>query len=194
MSSVLRMAKSAAEDIDIGARVKAIRESKGYTQRDLAKRTGVSNGMISLIEQNKVSPSIAVVKKVLQGLSMSLVEFFDDSQAATDQIFYSHAELTELVAGEISLKQVGRNLRNHSLQIMWDTYKPGADSGEAMLSHDGEEGGVIIRGYLEVTVNGETRVLGSGDAYLFNSRLPHRYRNIGTEDCSIISAATPPTF
>jgi transcriptional regulator with XRE-family HTH domain len=194
MSSTLRMARTAAEDIDIGARLRSMREARSYTQRDLAKRTGISNGTISMIEQNKVSPSIAVIKKLLHGLSMSLVEFFDDSQDVSEQIFFTHAELTELVSGDITLKQVGRNLRNRALQLMYDTYKPGADSGEAMLTHDGEEGGFIVRGYLEVTVGGETRVLGPGDAYRFDSRLPHRYRNISTEDCIIISAATPPTF
>jgi transcriptional regulator with XRE-family HTH domain len=194
MSGVLRMARTAAEDIDIGARLRSMREARSYTQRDLAKRTGISNGTISMIEQNKVSPSIAVIQKLLHGLSMSFVEFFDDSQDVSEQIFFTHAELTELVSGDITLKQVGRNLRNRTLQLMYDTYKPGADSGEAMLTHDGEEGGFIVRGYLEVTVGGETRVLGPGDAYRFDSRLPHRYRNIGTEDCIIISAATPPTF
>jgi transcriptional regulator with XRE-family HTH domain len=194
MSGVLRMARTAAEDIDIGARLRSMREARSYTQRDLAKRTGISNGTISMIEQNKVSPSIAVIQKLLHGLSMSFVEFFDDSQDVSEQIFFTHAELTELVSGDITLKQVGRNLRNRALQLMYDTYKPGADSGEAMLTHDGEEGGFIVRGYLEVTVGGETRVLGPGDAYRFDSRLPHRYRNIGTEDCIIISAATPPTF
>jgi transcriptional regulator with XRE-family HTH domain len=194
MSSVLSMAGTAAEDVDIGARLRSMREAKRYTQRDLAKRTGISNGTISMIEQNKVSPSIAVIKKLLHGLSMSLAEFFDDGENVSEQIFFTHAELTELVSGDITLKQVGRNLPNRSLQLMYDTYKPGADSGEAMLAHDGEEGGFIVRGYLEVTVRGETRVLGPGDAYRFDSRLPHRFRNIGTEDCVIISAATPPTF
>jgi DNA-binding transcriptional LysR family regulator len=47
---------------------------------------------------------------------------------------------------------------------------------------------------VKLTVRGETRVLGPGDAYRFDSRLPHRFRNIGTEDCVIISAATPLTF
>jgi mannose-6-phosphate isomerase-like protein (cupin superfamily) len=78
--------------------------------------------------------------------------------------------------------------------LMAQSWQPTMFSGEAMLAHDGEEGGFIVRGYLEVTVRGETRVLGPLDAYRFDSRLPHRFRNIGTEDCVIISAATPPTF
>ena len=46
------------------------------SQRELARRAGVTNGLISLIEQNRVSPSVSSLKKVLDGVPMSLAEFF----------------------------------------------------------------------------------------------------------------------
>ena len=63
-----------------------------------------------------------------------------------------------------------------------------------MLRHEAEEGGVVLSGIIEITVGEETRVLNPGDGYLFDSRLPHRFRNIGDVDCVIVSACTPPTF
>lgn len=57
-------------DFDVGARLRAIREEKGLSQRQLAIRAGVTNGTISLIEQNRNSPSIASLRKVLQGIPM----------------------------------------------------------------------------------------------------------------------------
>jgi mannose-6-phosphate isomerase-like protein (cupin superfamily) len=80
------------------------------------------------------------------------------------------------------------------MSILHERYNPGADTGEEMLSHAGEEGGVIVRGSIELTVGGQKRVLSPGDAYYFESRLPHRFRNIGDEACEIISANSPPTF
>ncbi len=53
---------------DVSARLKAVRLMHGLSQRELAKRAGVTNGMISLIEQGRVSPSVASLKKVLDGL------------------------------------------------------------------------------------------------------------------------------
>jgi mannose-6-phosphate isomerase-like protein (cupin superfamily) len=53
---------------------------------------------------------------------------------------------------------------------------------------------VVIEGELEVTVAGQTWVLGPGDAYYFDSRLPHRFRNIGKVAARIVSANTPPTI
>ena len=54
--------------MDIGARLQLVRKSKDLSQRELAKRVGVTNSTISLIEQNKVSPSVSSLKKVLDGM------------------------------------------------------------------------------------------------------------------------------
>jgi len=53
---------------------------------------------------------------------------------------------------------------------------------------------VIVKGKIELTVGGESRILGPGDAYYFKSSLPHRFRNIGREECELVSASSPPTF
>jgi mannose-6-phosphate isomerase-like protein (cupin superfamily) len=63
-----------------------------------------------------------------------------------------------------------------------------------MLRHEGEEGGVVVRGEIELTVGTATRVLRAGDAYAFESNVPHRFRNLGSTPCEIVSACTPPSF
>ena len=50
---------------------------------------------------------------------------------------------------------------------------------------------MVVRGKVELTVGGQTRVLEAGDAYYFSSATPHRFRNVGREVCEIISASTP---
>ncbi|HTT08418.1 MAG TPA: cupin domain-containing protein [Gammaproteobacteria bacterium] len=179
---------------DIGGRLRAVRKMAGLSQRELAKRAGVTNGMISLIEQNRVSPSISSLKKVLHGLPMSLADFFTLDLSESAQIFYRSEELPDLGQGAISFRLVGFNRHKRSMSILHETYAAGADTGEEMLSHAGEEGGVVVRGQIELTVGTQTRVLGPGDAYYFESRVPHRFRNSGSEECFIISANSPPTF
>lgn len=177
---------------DLGERLRQIRQKRGLSQRELAKRSGVTSATISLIEQNRVSPSIASLKKVLDGLSLSLAEFFAGDRPAKPRVFYRAGELVELGSEALSLRQVGDNLGGQALQIIHERHRPGSDSG--VYSHEGREGGVILRGRLEITVGGETAVLGPGDAYLFDSTLPHRMRNIGKVVCEVVSACTPPTF
>ena len=63
-----------------------------------------------------------------------------------------------------------------------------------MLSHESEESGLVLQGRLELTVGDEVYVLNKGDAYLFDSNFPHRFRNTGREECVVVSACTPPSF
>ncbi len=179
---------------DVGARLRALRQRHGLSQRELAKRAGVSNAIISLIEQNRSSPSVGSLKKVLDGLPLSLADFFAMESPGRPQVFFAAAELVELAGGRVSYRQVGRDLSGRALQILHERYARGADTGEVLLRHDSEEGGVVIRGRLEVTVGDRRQVLGPGDAYYFDSRVPHRFRNPGDEECEVVSACTPPSF
>src|SRR6201990_3072829 len=181
-------------DIDVGAHLKAVRQMYGLSQRELAKRAGVTNGLISLIEQNRVSPSVSSLKKVLDGIPMSLSDFFTLDVSAKPQVFFPREELADIGSGSVELRLVGVRLAKRSMSILHERYAPDADTGEEMLTHAGEEGGVIVKGRIELTVGGESRILGPGDAYYFKSTLPHRFRNVGREECEIVSASSPPTF
>jgi transcriptional regulator with XRE-family HTH domain len=180
---------------DIGTRLRLVRQIYGLTQRELARRAGVTNGAISLIEQNRVSPSISSLKKILDGIPLSLAEFFTLDFTPTDDVFFAASEFSEIAFGDkISMRMVGRSHKGRALGMLWETYQPGADTGEAMLRHEGEEAGVIITGSLTVTVGPQERSLQPGEAYYFRSDIPHRFRNLGTEPCTLISANSPPSF
>ena len=181
-------------NIDVGGHLKAVRLMYGLSQRELAKRAGVTNGTISLIEQNRVSPSVSSLKKVLDGVPMSLAEFFTLDLQVNPQVFYARDELTDIGDRDVALRLVAARRPNRAMSILHERYRPKADTGADMLSHKGEEGGVVVSGRIELTVGGQTRVLGPGDAYYFASAVPHRFRNIGDQPCELISASTPPTF
>ena len=180
--------------VDVGERLRFVRMQKKMSQRFLAKRAGVTNSTISLIESNQVNPSVGALKRILDGIPIGLAEFFSLVPADTHKSFYHSDELTEIGKGSISYRQVGSNLVGQALQILKERYEPGSDTGRVPLVHDGEEGGVIIRGRLEVSVGDERHILGPGDAYYFNSSRPHRFRCVGPSPCEVISACTPPTF
>ncbi len=180
--------------VDVGLQLRTVRQLHGLSQRELAKRAGVTNGLISLIEQNRVSPSVSSLKKVLDGLPMSLAEFFTADLSAPPQVFYARDELVEIGTPPLTFRLVAARRANRAMSILHERYAPGADTGEEMLVHPGEEGGVVVRGRIELTVGAQTRVLGPGDAYYFTSSVPHRFRNPGRDECEIISANSPPTI
>lgn len=179
------------EDFDLGKRLRAIRQRHGLSQRELARRAGVTNGTISLIEQNKNSPSVASLKKVLDGVPMSLAEFFAVDGSPRDKVFFREDELPQITSGPLLFHQVG-SVQGFNLQMLREYYPPGGDTGAAMLRHESEEAGMVISGHIEITVGDRQRVLGPGEAYHFDSRIPHRFRNTAHEDCVLISACTPP--
>jgi transcriptional regulator with XRE-family HTH domain len=193
---------SSEVEFDVGARLRAVRMATGLTQRQLAQRAGVPHGQISTIEQNKSSPSIASLRKILSGVPMTMGEFFEPGRLPSDRVFFKPSELLDLSSrlhaagaieprGRLTLRQVG-DARAHNLQILHEHYEPGADTGETMLEHVAHEGGIVIAGEIEVTVGDRRQILKAGDAYLFDSRLPHRFRNVGDRPAEMISACSPP--
>lgn len=180
---------------DTGARLKSTREARKLSQRQLAVAAGVTSGMISLIEQNRSSPSVATLKKILAALDLSLAAFFAEEAASLQQWHFRAEELRRITpdGALASFRQVGRQGAS-PLQLLHESYAPGADTGPELYAHDADEAGIVIAGEITVTVGEETRVLVAGEAYLFSSRQAHRFRNDGDVTCIIVSACTPPTF
>ncbi len=167
--------------IDVGARLRSVRITFGLSQRALARRAGVTNGLISLIEQNRVSPSVSSLKKVLDGVPMTLAEFFTLDMAAAPQPFFSRRRARRAGQRPGIAQARGGSTPGRQLTLLHERYAPGAETGDEMLTHRGEEGGVVVKGSIELTVAGVTRVLQAGEAYYFSSHLPHRFKNVGRE-------------
>lgn len=189
------------DGFDVGGRLLEVRRAAGLSQRALAERANVPHGQISMVETNRSSPSVASLRRILGGIPMTLAEFFEPDRTESDRVFFGANELVDLTSRlhpnekggrpPIVFRQVGE-ARAHNLQILHERYTPGADTGPTMLEHNAHEGGIVLSGCLEVTVGTQCCILGPGDSYLFDSRTPHRFRNIGAEDAEVISACTPP--
>ncbi|MGR5092519.1 cupin domain-containing protein [Vibrio maritimus] len=180
--------------MEIGPRFKALRERAGLSQRELAKRAGVTNGFISQIESNAVSPSVASLSKLLSKIPSSMAEFFAIDEPQPEQFYTRRQEQPEIGRGKISYRQVGHYHEDRHIGMLRETLSPGADTGKEMLVHEGQECGVIVQGELELTVDDQVTVLMEGDSYYFDSQRPHRFRNTTDADCVIVSANSPASF
>lgn len=189
-----------AEEFDVGSRLKAMRLSAGLSQRQLAGLAGVPHAQISNIEMNRNSPSVSTLRKILSGLGVSMADFFESDRGVPKGPFFAPGEFVDLTSriaanalggGRVYLSQIGDAV-SHNLQILHELYEPGADTGELLLQHPSNEGGYVVEGELELTIGDVTRVLAAGEAYLFDSRIPHRFRNLSAKRTIVISACTPP--
>lgn len=178
--------------VDVGGRLKVARVTRNLSQRELATRAGVTNGMISMIEQNKHSPSVATLNRLTDALGLSFADFFALDLLSSPQVFYGTKDLLPLTEGKVTFRVVAGERRDKAVQILHEVYEPGGDTGSEMLTHRGEEGGIVLEGEIELTVGDDQRILKSGDAYYFESTVPHRFRNASKKRCILISACTPP--
>ena len=179
--------------MDIGQRLKTIRLQAKLSQRELAKRSGVTNGFISQVEKNLVSPSIGSLKKLLDGFPMTLADFFaeEEGAGAGKPVVYRADDQPERGTGNISYRLIGSRFPDRHITLLRETMPPGADTGPDMLSHPGQECGVVIDGKLLLHVGERHFELGPGDGYYFDSTEPHRFVNIGDDELHIVSASQP---
>jgi transcriptional regulator with XRE-family HTH domain len=179
----------------IGQKLRELRMRRGLGLRELAIRSGVSHSAISLIERERMSPSVDTLAAILAALGSTMTAFFGDLDSPVPYSpFYTASELAEIGrADRVSYRLVGMNHPNRRMVLLHERYARGAAT-ESVVAHAAEEGGIVTRGAVEVEVDGTSRVLQVGDAYYFDSRKPHRFRNAWDGESEIVSAITPPTY
>jgi len=180
----------------LGREIRGLRKARGYTLAVLAERSKLSVGYLSLLERNLATPSINSLHAVSRALGVTVSWFFDAGEAPDEEhefvvrgnrrrrLDYAPGIVDELLSPTLS----------GALELLRSRFPPGSSSGEAPYTHNGEEAGFVIRGKLELWIDGKSFVLEAGDSFGFPSSLPHRYRNPGDEEAEVIWAMTPPSY
>ncbi len=179
------------DKVAIGARIKRIRQDRGLSQRELARRAGVPNATLSQIELGRSSPSVSSLQKILSALPMTLSEFFTKAEDKSD-IVVRQSELVRFARAKgVELSSIGPAHAGASMELVHGIYDAGADTGVEMLAHGKEEAGFVIKGIFELTVGDEVFEMHPGDGFYFDSSKPHRYRNIGNTQGELVTVTTP---
>lgn len=195
-------ARSAASDAaeaarsHLGAEIRGLRKARNLTLDRLAAASGLSVGYLSMVERHKAMPSIKALMSIAQALGVTIGWFFEADAVRPQErglvvrrsrrrrIDYSTGIVDELLSP--SLKG--------SLELVLCRLAPGASSGGEPYSHSSEEAGVVVRGRLELWVDGQSVLLETGDSFGFESTRPHRYRNPGPDEAEVVWAITPPSY
>lgn len=187
-----RSALSVVDD-DVPRRLRAERERRGISLRELARRLDISPSAISQIETGRARPSVATLWAIVTELGMSLDDLFAQEAAAAGVPAPAPAPTSLPVVGEAAREalQLATGVRwermtadaDPDVDFIWVVYEAGGSSSpdDSMIRHAGREYGLVLSGRLEVTVGFETTVLGPGDSISFDSTTPHRLRNAGDE-------------
>src|SRR5512140_2082835 len=70
------VAQHEALSVNVGVRLRELREARGTSMRQLATRSGLSANALSMIERGKASPSVSTLYKLAEALGVPITEFF----------------------------------------------------------------------------------------------------------------------
>lgn len=187
-----REAEEISGELQIGRRVRMVRESVGLSQRELARRAGITNATISLIEQDSHAPSVTSLHRILSAIPMSLADFFALPVYRKNVLFYQPNELTVVSRGDADLRVLAAERRDKNLQMFFEHYAPGAGIGPEKISHDGETAAIVIQGVIEITTAAGVERIEAGGGYQVFGNEPYSLRNVGETEAVVVCAVTPP--
>lgn len=182
----------------LGMRLRLARQTRGLTLKALADEASCSESLLSKIENGKASPSLPMLHRLVKVLGTNIGWMFEEADGEEGIVFRNGTRplitLDPLRRGEgISLERIIPYSPGHLLQCnIHHVEEDGESAGP--IEHAGEEVGYVLNGEVELIVDGQAFQLKPGDAFVFNSELPHHYRNIGKGRASIFWVNTPPTF
>jgi transcriptional regulator with XRE-family HTH domain len=180
-----RTALSVVDD-DVPRRLRAERERRGISLRELARRLDISPSAISQIETGRARPSVATLWAIVTELGMSLDDLFapeaDAPRASALPVVGAEAREALQLATGVRWERMTADA-DPDVDFIWVVYDVGGSSSpdDGFIRHAGREYGLVLSGRLEVTVGFERSVLGPGDSISFDSTTPHRLRNAGDE-------------
>jgi transcriptional regulator with XRE-family HTH domain len=182
MSAVKVKAPDSAPQV--GERVRALREAMGLSLRDLAERSGVSAPMLSQVERQETSPTIAVAAKIASGLELSLSQLLrlDEGEHVT---ISRSGRRRRFERGGHRFEELTPPLPGQRADVSLHTLKPGAATGGSddppMHEPGSRETAVVLTGTLALVVDGSRHELRSGDSVTFDADLPHHFENEGEQ-------------
>ena len=178
-------------DDDVPRRLRAERERRGISLRELARRLDISPSAISQIETGRARPSVATLWAIVTELGTSLDDLFAQEAAAAGVAVPASTSLPVVGEGAREALQLATGVRwermtadaDPDVDFIWVVYEAGGSSSpdDSMIRHAGREYGLVLSGRLEVTVGFESTVLGPGDSISFDSTVPHNLTNRGDE-------------
>ncbi|MDR0628268.1 MAG: helix-turn-helix domain-containing protein [Treponema sp.] len=178
-----------------GEKIRAFRERRSLTLREVADRAGVSESLVSQIERNRVSPALDTLLALAEALDMDLAYLFADyRRTRAVQITRSHERLSFTKPGVRyeRLAQLAGPDHLGGIEAYCITLEPGAQTGSTEYGHQGWELGMVEAGKGTLSLGNHTYDLAPGDSISFRSDAPHVLATVGTEALRVLWIISPP--
>ena len=171
--------KQDAISVNIGERLRELREARNISMRSLASRSGLSANALSMIERGKASPSVSTLYKLADALGVSITSFFGTDSERKQIVFLKADERSRVAFTRGVFEGLGGEQFAGRVEPFLLTLESNANSGPRTMTHTGHEFVFCLRGELEYQVERQVYQLRAGDSLLFAAHLKHRWKNLG---------------
>ena len=177
--------------MNLGKKIKQLRNQKGLTQEELADRCELTKGYISQLENDLNSPSIATLTDILFALGSNLAEFFKEE--TEEKVVFSKEEFIEKDSDGMLWKWLIPNAQKNMLEPVLVELEEGIATSED-IPHEGEEFGYVLEGKVAVALGNKHTLCKKGEAFYYVAGKPHRIINKGKGKAKFLWISTPPNF
>ncbi len=177
--------------MEIGSKIKRLRQQLNLSQSELADRCELTKGYISQLENDLTSPSIATLVDILDALGTDLSEFF--KRENDERIAFSAEDFIEKRDGGMLLKWIIPNAQKNEMEPVLVELLPGA-STTPDFPHEGEEFGYVLEGKLCVKLGDNKYVCKKGETFYYTANKSHCVSNAGKTTAKFLWISTPPNF
>ncbi len=166
------------DEFNLGSRLHELRSARGLSLRALAVISGLNVNTLSLIENQRTSPSVSTLQQLAQALNIPISSLFENDQYH-NRVAHQKAGTRPLVAFKHgSIEDLGAGMSRFGAEPFIITLDPNVDSGKNPIVHTGREFVYCLLGHIAYKVDSETYLLGPGDSLLFEAYLPHQWKNL----------------
>jgi transcriptional regulator with XRE-family HTH domain len=128
-----------AVSVNIGDRLRELREARNISMRALATKSGLSANALSMIERGKASPSVSTLYKLADALGVSITSFFGTDTQRRNVVFLKADERTRISFGRGMFEALGGEQFVGRVEPFMLTLENSANSGPRTMSHTGHE-------------------------------------------------------
>lgn len=154
-----------SNEVRVGGRVRNLRQRSNISLRHLARTAGVSVSYLSSIEKDTVSPTLAMLRKVLIALGTNFYDFFNDSESNNERYFFRKAGMQTVTDADREYTFVLPQRDDIMLEIMDENYFSGHGIPE-FETFESDFSGYVVSGNIVLEIGDEPPShLCSGDAF-----------------------------
>lgn len=178
---------------DLGLRIRAYRQMRKMTLRQVAGHAEVSVSFLSQVERGASGTSIPTLRLIAEALGLTLADLFSADQVPSHRVLRAAERPTIHASGVVKYMLTRRPLQH--LEVFEGVMQHGAMIGSRTHAHgDSQELLLVLEGSVRLYLDEEEHVLDTGDSIEYRSSSTHCVINYSGATARVLWTICPPSL